>query len=180
MIRLLLLAALLLGAGTASAQSTDKPGRAALDGELACGGQARSAECAIALFFTCAARLTEDACARVGLTEMPKLVDEPHALEFAVDRTSTIRPEDITDDTRHLTWFRAGFLLAEAKARRCPAEGSCAGESWDDWQVYLREEDGRFFVVYWRGDSEPETPPEIPEAFLPAPATPPGEPETPR
>ena len=173
MIRTLLLALLLLGAGAAHAQTADKPGRATLDGELACGGQARDAGCAIALFFTCAARLTEESCARVGLTEIPKLVDEPHVLEFAVDRLSTIKPEDVTEDLRHLTWFRAGFLLAEAKARRCPAEGSCAGESWDDWQVYLREDDGRFFVVYWRGDSEPESPPEIPEAFLPAPATPP-------
>ncbi|MBI3506052.1 MAG: hypothetical protein HY059_14525 [Proteobacteria bacterium] len=179
MIRPLLLV-LMLVSGAAHAQTTDRPGRAETQGELACGGVARDAGCAVALFFACAARLDEATCARVGLSEIPKLVEEPQTLEFAIDRTSTIRPEDITDDTRHLTWFRPGFLLVEAEMRRCPAEGSCAGESWDDWQIYLREEDGRFFVVYWRGDSEPDTPPEIPDAFLPAPATPPGEPEVPR
>jgi len=29
----------------------------------------------------------------------------------------------------------------------------------------LREADGQFLVVFWRGDSEPDTPPEIPDAF---------------
>ncbi len=179
MIRAAALAMLLL-AGIAHAQTPAAPARAALEGELACGGQAGTAACATALFFSCAARLSDEVCAIVGLTEIPKLVEQPQVLEFAVERTSTIRPEDITDDTRHLGWFRPGFLLVEAQARRCPAEGSCADESWDDWQVYLREADGRFLVVYWRGDSQPDTPPEIPEAFLPTPATPPVEGETPR
>lgn len=163
--------ALFLLAGAADAQTTAAPGRAALDGELACGGQAGNPPCAAALFFACAARLSDEVCAIVGLTEIPKLVEQPQALEFAIERTSTIRPEDITDDTRHLTWFRPGFLLVEAQMRRCPAEGSCADESWDDWQIYLREADGRFLVVYWRGDSQPDQPPEIPEAFLPAAPT---------
>jgi hypothetical protein len=180
MIARLLLAVLLLG-GAAHAQTPAAPGRATVAGELACGGEARDAGCAVALFFACAARLAEDVCARAGLAEIPKLVEQPQVLEYAVERTSTIRPEDITDDTRHLSWFRPGFLLVEAQTRRCPVEGSCAGEDWNDWQVYLREDDGRFFVVYWRGDSEPEMAPEIPDAFLPAaPAAPPAEPEAPR
>ncbi len=162
--------AFFLIAGIAHAQTAAAPGRAALDGDLACGGQATSPACATALFFACAARLSDEVCAIVGLSEIPKLVEQPQALEFAIERTSTIRPEDVTDDTRHLSWFRAGFLLVEAQARLCPAEGSCAGEGWYDWQVYLREADGRFLVVYWRGDTEPEQPPEIPEAFLPTPA----------
>lgn len=161
--------ALFLISAIAHAQTTAAPARVALEGDLACGGQPDSAACATALFFACAARLSDEVCALVGLSEIPKLVEHPQVLEFAVERTSTIRPEDITDDTRHLSWFRAGFLLVEAQARLCPAEGSCADETWYDWQVYLREADGRFLVVYWRGDTEPEHPPEIPEAFLPTP-----------
>ncbi len=181
MIRVLALV-LLLGVGSAHAQTPAAPARAALDGELACTGQPDSARCATALFFACAARLSDEVCAIVGLTEIPKLVEQPQALEFAVERTSTIRPEDITEDTRHLGWFRPGFLLVEAQVRRCPAQGSCAAEIWDDWQVYLREADGRFLVVYWRGDSQPDTPPEIPAAFLPTPTPtpPPTDGETPR
>lgn len=171
---------LLLCIGGAQAQTVAAPARAAPDGELACDGQPDNAACATAIFFACAARLSDEVCAIVGLAEIPKLVEQPQALEFAVERTSTIRPEDITDDTRHLGWFRPGFLLVEAQVRRCPAQGSCAAETWDDWQVYLREADGRFLVVYWRGDSEPDTPPEIPAAFLPAPAPPPADAETPR
>jgi hypothetical protein len=171
--RLFLLLALSV-AGAAHAQTHDQPGRAAPDGELACGGQARDVPCALALFFACAARQTDDVCAIVGLTEIPKLVEKPQALEFAIERTSTIRPEDVTEELKHLSWFRPGFRLVEAQMRRCPDAGDCSGESWDDWQVYLREADGRFLVVYWRGDSEPEMAPEIPDAFLPAPtATPP-------
>ncbi|MBL8806110.1 MAG: hypothetical protein JNN22_04610 [Rhodospirillales bacterium] len=165
---------------SAAAQTQSAPARADIDGEFACGGEARDAPCAVALFFACAARQTEDACATVGLVEIPKLVDRPQSIEYAIDRTSTIRPEDVTDELRHLSWFRPGFLLVEAQARRCPAAGTCADEEWADWQIYLRHEDGRFFVVYWRGDSEPETPPDIPDAFMAAPTQPPADPETPR
>jgi hypothetical protein len=179
MIRALVLA-LVLGIGGAQAQTPAAPARAETDGELACAGQPNDAPCATALFFACAARLSDEVCAIVGLTEIPKLVEQPQALEFAVERTSTIRPEDVTDDTRHLGWFRPGFLLVEAQVRRCPPQGSCAAEIWDDWQVYLREADGRFLVVYWHGDSQPDTPPEIPAAFLPAPAPLPADTETPR
>lgn len=161
--------ALFLLAGAAHAQTAPAVARAAVDGELACGGQPNDAACATALFFACAARLSAETCAIVGLAEIPKVVEQPQALEFAIERTSTIRPEDVNDDTRHLSWFRPGFLLVEAQMRRCPAEGSCADEGWDDWQIYLREADGRFLVVYWRGDSTPDQPPEIPDAFLPAP-----------
>jgi len=179
MIRAIVLV-LVLGIGGAHAQTLAAPARAATDGELACAGQPNDAPCATALFFACAARLSDEVCAIIGLTEIPKLVEQPQALEFAVERTSTIRPEDVTEDTRHLGWFRPGFLLVEAQVRRCPPQGSCAAETWDAWQVYLREADGRFLVVYWRGDSQPDMPPEIPAAFLPAPAPPPADGETAR
>ncbi|MBI1244947.1 MAG: hypothetical protein GC202_08070 [Alphaproteobacteria bacterium] len=170
----------LVVAGPAVAQTKNSPARAEAEGEFACGGEARDLPCAVALFFACAARQTEDACTRVGLTEIPKLADKPQPIEYAIDRTSTIRPEDVTDELRHLAWFRPGFLLVEAEARRCQPGVSCANEDWSDWQVYLRFEDGRYFVVYWRGDSEPETPPDIPDDFMPTPAPPPAEPEVPR
>lgn len=174
--RALALVVLLLACAPAAAQA---PVRVALDGAPACGGEAHTPECATALFFTCAARLDETVCARVGLVEPPKIVERPTPMEFLIERVGTIREADVTEDTRHLTWFRAGFRLVEAQARRCPPAGSCEGESWDDWQVYLREADGQFLVVFWRGDSEPDTPPEIPDAFrspqgAPPDAAPPG------
>jgi hypothetical protein len=171
--RALALAFLLLAGAPAAAQA---PLRVGLDDALACGGEARSPDCATALFFACAARLDEATCARVGLAEQPKIVERPTPLEFLVERVGTIREADVTEDTRHLAWFRAGFRLVEAQMRRCPPAGSCEGEAWDDWQVYLREAEGQFLVVYWRGDSEPDTPPEIPDAFRAPQAPPPDAP----
>jgi hypothetical protein len=161
------------------AQTTAAPARATVEGELACGGEARDVPCTLALFFQCAARQSDEVCARVGLAEIPKLVEQPQPLDYAIDRTSTIRPEDVTEELKHLAWYRPGFLLVEAEARRCPAAGSCADEEWSDWQIYLRADEGRFFVVYWRGDSEPETTPDIPDAFVPG-TQPPPDPDTPR
>ena len=167
-------------AAAANAQTPAAPARAEIAGALACGGEARDVPCTVALFFACAARQSEEACARVGLSEIPKLVENPQPIEFAIDRTSTIRPEDVTEELKHLAWFRPGFLLVEAQARRCPETGSCADEDWSDWQIYLRADEGHHFVVYWRGDSEPETTPDIPDAFVPGPAQPPADPEAPR
>jgi hypothetical protein len=159
MTRALGLVLLLLACAPAAAQA---PVAVALDGTLACGGEAHTPECATALFFACAARLDETVCARVGLVEPPKIVERPTPMEFLVERVGTIREAEI-----------------EAQARRCPPAESCEAEAWDDWQVYLREADGHFLVVYWRGDSEPDTPPDIPDAFRspqapPPEATPPG------
>jgi hypothetical protein len=132
------------------------------------------AACAVARFYACAASQDADLCAQLGLAEVPKLVETPQPLEFAIERTSTIEAKDVTDDLKHLPWFRAGFLLVEAQARRCPADGSCASEEWDDWQIYIRLDETAAQVVYWRGDSEPDQPPEIPDSFR-APAPAPGE-----
>jgi len=172
MIRRFLLAAWLLAAALpAAAQSPVRVEPAA--GEPACAAGMVLAACAVALFFACAAAQDEALCAKLGLAEIPKLVEKPQPVEFSIDRISTIEPKDVTDDLKHLTWFRAGFLLVEAQARRCPDTGSCADESWDDWQIYLRDDEGRLYVVYWRGDSEPDQPPEIPDSFRgPAPPNP--------
>jgi hypothetical protein len=121
--------------------------------------------CAVARFYACAAAQDVAYCAQIGLAEIPKLVEAPQPVEFVIERTSTIEAKDVTDDLKHLTWFRPGFLLVEAQARRCPASGSCEGEEWDDWQIYIRRDETSAQIVYWRGDSEPDQPPEIPESF---------------
>lgn len=128
--------------------------------------------CAVARFYACAAAQDAAFCAQLGFAEIPKLVETPQPVEFVIERTSTIEAKDVTDDLKHLPWFRPGFLLVEAQARRCPANGSCEGEEWDDWQIYIRRDETTAQIVYWRGDSEPDQPPEIPESFrAPAPAT---------
>lgn len=135
---------------------------------VACVGQAGDPACATATFFACALRRTPETCAAVGLAEPPRLADEQSAIEWVIERASTIRERDVTDDLKHLPWFRAGNTLIEAQVRKCAASlPDCAAETWDDWQIYLAPEGGQFRVVGWRGDSEPDGPPEIPEAFRP-------------
>lgn len=165
-------AILLAGSAAAWAQTPSQatvvrvgPGQAP-----ACAAESADVACAVALFYACAAAQDADLCAQLGLSEIPKLVETPQPVEFAIERTSTIEAKDVTDDLKHLPWFRPGFLLVEAQARRCPASGSCEGEEWDDWQIYIRLDAQRAQIVYWRGDSEPDQPPEIPESFR-APAT---------
>jgi hypothetical protein len=153
-------------AGTAFAQT---PARVTPDASsVACVGEAGDPACATATFFACALRRTVELCAAIGLIEPPRLVEENQAVEWLIERASIIRERDVTDELKHLAWFKPGNTLIEAQVRRCPATlPDCAAESWDDWQIYLAPEDGRFRVVGWRGDSEPDGPAEIPEAFRP-------------
>ena len=155
-----------LSAGAAFAQA---PSRLTPDaGNVACVGNADDPACATATFFACAVRRTAEPCAAVGLDEAPRLIDEGIAVEWLVERATVIREQDVTDDLKHLAWFKAGNTLVEAQVRKCAANlPDCAAESWDDWQIYLAPEGGKFRVVGWRGDSEPDGPPEIPEAFRP-------------
>jgi hypothetical protein len=164
----LAIAALLVLAAAAGAQ---EPARVAPEAaSVGCMGQANDPACATATFFACAVRRTTELCAAVGLDEAPRLVDEGNAVEWLIERASVIRERDVTDDLKHLAWFKAGNTLVEAQVRKCAATlPDCAAESWDDWQIYLAPEDGKFRVVGWRGDSEPDGPPEIPEAFHPQP-----------
>lgn len=169
----LALATLLLLAAPAAAQT---PARVTPEASsLACVGQANDPACASATFFACALRRTAELCAAVGLDEAPRLVEEGSAVEWLIERVSIIRARDVTDDLKHLAWFKEGNTLVEAQVRKCAANlPDCAAESWDDWQIYLAPEGGKFRVVGWRGDSEPDGPPEIPEAFRPqSPAEPP-------
>lgn len=165
--RLAVLAIVLL-AGAADAQ---QPARVAPEsGNVACVGQAGDPACATATFIACVVRRTAELCAAVGLDEAPRLLEDGNAVEWLIERASIIRDRDVTDDLKHLAWFKAGNTLVEAQVRKCAAIlPDCAAESWDDWQIYLAPEGGKFRVVGWRGDSEPDGPPEIPEAFRPQP-----------
>jgi len=168
-----LLAALVAVASPAFAQTPPQGAviRVGPGATLACASDAADVACAVARFYACAATQDAALCAQFGLGEIPKLVEAPQPLEFAIERTSTIEAKDVTDDLKHLPWFRAGFLLVEALARRCPTEGNCEGEEWDDWQIYIRRDETTAQIVFWRGDSEPDQPPEIPDSFrAPAPA----------
>jgi hypothetical protein len=167
--------AILLFAGAAFAQT---PARVAPDSaNVACVGQANDPACATATFIACVVRRTAELCAAVGLEEAPRLIEDANAVEWLIERATVIREQDVTDDLKHFAWFKAGNTLVEAQVRRCAANlPDCAAESWDDWQIYLTPEGGKFRVVGWRGDSEPDGPPEIPEAFRPQP---PAEPPAP-
>jgi hypothetical protein len=171
----ILLAASLLAVGAPAFAQTPAQGtvtRVGPDNMPTCAGDSPDVACAVARFYACAAAQDAAMCAEIGLAEIPKLVEAPQPVEFVIERTSTIEAKDVTDDLKHLPWFRPGFLLIEAQARRCPASGSCAGEEWDDWQIYIRRDETTAQIVFWRGDSEPDQPPEIPESFrAPAPAS---------
>jgi hypothetical protein len=167
--RALALAVSLFVAGAAFAQT---PSRVTQDASnVDCVGQAGDPACAVATFLACAVRRAPELCEAVGLAEPPRAIDEGVAVEWLIERASTIRERDVTDDLKHFAWFKAGNILVEAQLRRCaPALPDCAAESWDDWQIYLAPVDGKFRIVGWRGDSEPDGPPEIPDAFRPEPA----------
>jgi hypothetical protein len=165
--RILVAVFLLLGIGTAFAQT---PSRIAPDtANVACIGKADTPQCATATFFACAVRRTPEICAAIGLAEPPRLFDGAVAVEWLFDRASIIRERDVTEDLQHFAWFKAGNTLVEAQVRRCaPETPDCAAEDWADWQVYLAPlESGGFAVVGWRGDNEAEGPTEIPDAFQP-------------
>jgi hypothetical protein len=164
----LAIATLLVFAAAAAAQEPARVTPSATS--VGCVGQANDPDCATATFFACVVRRTAELCGAVGLDEAPRLVDEGNAVEWLIERASVIRERDVTDDLKHLAWFKAGNTLVEAQVRKCAATlPDCAAENWDDWQIYLAAEDGKFRVVGWRGDSEPDGPPEIPEAFRPQP-----------
>jgi hypothetical protein len=170
---MLLCAALLAATAPASAQvpPQGKVQRVGHGHAPICASEGADIACVVARFYACAASRDAALCAQLGLAEIPKLVETPQTVEFAIERTSAIEAKDVTDDLKHLPWFRPGYLLVEAQARRCPADGSCQAEEWDDWQIYIRRDETTAQIVYWRGDSEPDQPPEIPDSFrAPAPA----------
>ncbi|MBI3454088.1 MAG: hypothetical protein HY057_14880 [Rhodospirillales bacterium] len=138
----------------------------------ACIGKNETPICAAETLLACMVRAAATACASIGVAEerLAAFV-APTRLEYTVERISVIRPEDVTEDLRDLDWFRPGYTMIELQRRACPAgSASCADENWAYFQIFARPraaESGpsRWEIVTWRGDTEPDQPPEIPESF---------------
>lgn len=173
----------LAGMDPAWAQSSrDNPGHITPDGATSrCIGSAATPVCAAETLLACLARADDSLCRQVGATPPARPVGNAGKIQidYVIVRVSVIRPEDITDDTRELDWYKPGYTLIEMDRRACPAEqASCSGDDWDDLQVYLRRRtDGAtptWEVAAWRSESEPDLAPEIPDSFQhPATETPP-------
>jgi hypothetical protein len=167
-----LLAGLALGASAQAQPSQDKPGRITPNtATSACIGTAATPLCAVETLLACLVRNDDGLCRRIGATPPTRNSETPGPLqaEYAIERISVIQPEDITDDTRDLEWFKPGYTLVEVSRRLCPAsEPDCDSLNWEYLQVYLRPAGtggGPWQIVTWRGDSEDDTTPEIPDAF---------------
>lgn len=169
----LFLMTLMVAAGAACAEpSHDDPGRITpATASSTCIGTAATPLCAVETLLACLVRNDDTLCRRVGATPPTRNAETagPLQTEYAIERMSVIRPNDITDDTRDLEWFKPGYTLVEVSRRLCPAsEADCATVDWEYLQVYLRPAatgGGPWQVVTWRGDSENDTTPEIPDAF---------------
>lgn len=167
------LALTLLLAGTAPAYAQTKPsetrtGRVAPGAATSsCIGAATSPVCMTETLLACFARAEPALCAKAGIADTRNVAREPAVIEYVIDRISVIRAEDVTEDLRDVDWFKAGYTLVELRRRACPAGANCENETWDDLQVYLRPRDNVWEIVAWRGESEQEGAPEIPDTYRP-------------
>lgn len=131
-----------------------------------CIGANTSPTCMTDTLLACFARVEAALCRNAGISDLRAIAREPGTIEYVIERISVIRAEDITDDMREVEWFKPGYALVELRRRSCsPTAATCATESWDDLQVYLRPRDGTWELVTWRGELESESAPEIPETF---------------
>ncbi len=171
---LFLALAVSLTATAAVAQSSrDKPGRVTpTEATSKCIGSAETPVCAAETLLACLARGDDSLCRKVGAAPPARSVENAGRIqiEYVVVRVSVIRPEDVTDDTRDLDWYKPGYTLIEMDRRSCPAtQPGCSDDSWDDLQVYLRRTSDTagspWEIVTWRSESEPDLAPEIPDAF---------------
>ena len=137
-------------------------------GTSSCVGDVASVGCAVDTLMACLARADRALCLRVG-AEPPEPMPAPRAIAYVVDRSSVIRREQVGDDQRDLAWFRPGYTLVELRMRFCPPTGSCADESWEDMQIYLRRQGQAWQIVNWLAPGDPDASPQIPESFVPRP-----------
>jgi hypothetical protein len=165
---------LTLLSSVAHAQSSrDKPGHITpTSATSTCIGAATTPTCAAETLLACLARGDESLCRRVGAVPPARRLENAGSIQidYVLVRVSVIKPEDITDDTRDLDWYKPGYTLIEMDRRSCPADqASCDLDTWDDLQVYLHKVVGAdhtlWQVVFWRSESEPDLAPEIPDAF---------------
>ena len=169
---LLILTAFLTAAPALAQKSREAPGRIMPDRATStCIGTAGTPVCAAETLLACLARTEDSLCRRIGAAPPARPVGDPGRIqiEYVVVRVSVIRPQDITDDTRDLDFYKPGYTLVEMDRRACGAdEPGCSGD-WDDLQVYLkRAGEGAppgWEVVAWRSESEPDLAPEIPDQF---------------
>ncbi len=161
-----------LAAPAAAQTSKEAPGRIApARATSACLGTVSSTTCAAETLLACLTRGDAALCQAVGAAVAARPADEPPLQsEYVIERESLIRPEDVSEDLRDVEWYKPGYALIEILRRNCPAaQADCAGEAWDDLQVYLRQAPSgppAWEAVHWRSDSEPDIGPDIPEAFL--------------
>ncbi len=162
----------LASAAPAIAQSKQAPARITpTSATSGCIGSLATPVCAAETLLACLTRNDDGLCRQVGAAPPTRSADAagPLQVEYTIDRVSVIRPEDVTDDTRDLDWFKPGYTLVEISRRTCPAsQANCEDNSWEYVQVYLRPAAGGsspWQVVNWRGDAEDDTAPEIPDAF---------------
>lgn len=160
--------AVMMGIASASALAEElvKSGRIGLDSaSSACIGSNATPVCAAETLLACLFRADGTLCRQAGLdprtiTREPTIV----ATEYAIDRVSVIRAEDVTEDLRDVDWFKPGFALVELRQRMCRA-ADCEDADWDDVQVYAQPVDNGWRIVTWRGDIGQENAPDIPDAF---------------
>ena len=181
----LAVAVLALSQSALAQSSRAKPGHITpTSATSTCIGTATTPVCAAETWLACLARGDESLCRRVGAVPPARRLDNAGniQIDYVLVRVSVIKPEDITDDTRDLDWYKPGYTLIEMDRRACPADqASCDSDAWDDLQVYLRKVVGAdhtlWQVVSWRSESEPDLAPDIPDAFQhPADETPPQNP----
>ncbi|MBL8702985.1 MAG: hypothetical protein JNK67_31670 [Alphaproteobacteria bacterium] len=156
-----LAAALAIRAAAASEMQNVGPGHAS----STCVGESGSARCAVDTLMACFARASRSLCARIG-AEPPDGAPEPRRLEYVVERESVISADQITDDLREIAWFKPGFTLVELQIRSCkPDAADCDSETWEDLQVYLRQQGPAWRVVHWRAPGDPDAPVQVPDAL---------------
>ena len=139
------------------------------DVELAnCAHDPGALTCTIETLLTCLARGDDTLCRRLGAGLPARGADDGlQQADFTIERISVIKPEDIDDTTRDIEWYRPGYTMVELKRRSCAVtEQSCVGAGWEDMQVYLRrDEGGPWRIAAWRGDSQENVAPDVPEDF---------------
>jgi hypothetical protein len=131
----------------------------------ACIGSTASPVCATETLLACFARADKSLCEKVH-ADLRAGLREAGPTEYIIDRVTTIRAEDITEDQRDLEGFKAGNILVELRRRVCTA--ACADGTWEDMQIYLQPSGTGWDVVAWRGEVQENEVPEVPDSFRPA------------
>lgn len=171
-LRCLSLSALVAAAAPAAAQMQSKQvARVAPDQATStCIGNLALPLCAAETLLACLVRDDPGLCRRVGVSEerwseqRRAAGGQPIQVEYQVEGVSIVRPEDVTEDTRDLDWYKPGYAVIEISWRSCPADRpNCGDEAWEEMQVFARPRNGQWDIAHWRIEGDSDTPPELPE-----------------